>query len=160
MAIYIHCSHCNERLEEMCHNCPHCGITLPPGVLYALSSALGVTPPPSPGFSSSGLPTHMSPTLSALSTAAERQTPPAQHSALRPWLAATLSLICGLGQLYNGQLVKGVVLLICGIAAVVAWQFLLGKILAPLLWLYAISDAYLVARRTIPLAPQRRPVEH
>ena len=141
-------------------NCAHCGIALPPGVLYALSSALGVTPPLSPGFSGSGLPTHMSPTLSRLYTAEERQTPPAQHSALRPWLAATLSLVCGLGQFYNGQLIKGMVLLICGIAAVVAWQFLLGKILAPLLWLYAISDAYLVARRTIPLVPQRQPVEH
>ena len=137
-------------------HCAHCGIALPPGVLYALSSALGVTPPPSPGFSGSGLPTHMSPTLSTLSTAAERQTPPAQHSALRPWLAATLSLVCGLGQFYNGQLMKGMVLLICGIAAVVAWQFLLGKILAPLLWLYAISDAYLVARRTLPMGRQRQ----
>jgi len=160
MAIYIHCPHCNERLVEMHDNCAHCGLALPPGVLYALSSALGVTPPLSPGSPVSGLPTHMSPTLSTLSTAAERHTPPAQPSALRPWLAATLSLICGLGQFYNGQLMKGMVLLICGIAAVVAWQFLLGKILAPFLWLYAISDAYLVARRTIPLRPQRQPGEH
>ena len=159
MAIYIHCPHCNERLEAMHQNCTHCGTALPPGVLYALSSALGVTPPSSSGSSVSGLLPHMSPTLSALSTAEERQTPPAHHSALRPWLAATLSLICGLGQLYNGQLAKGIVLLICGVAAVLVWQFLLGKVLAPLLWLYAISDAYLVARRTIPRAPLRQPVE-
>jgi uncharacterized protein (DUF58 family) len=49
--------------------------------------------------------------------------------------------------------VKGVVLLICGLATVVTWQFLLGKIFALVLWLYAISDAYLVARRTLPLEP-------
>jgi TM2 domain-containing membrane protein YozV len=67
-----------------------------------------------------------------------------------------LSLICGLGQLYNGQIVKGVVLLICGTVAVVAWQFLLGKMLALILWLYAISDAYLVARRSLPLGSQRQ----
>jgi TM2 domain-containing membrane protein YozV len=66
-----------------------------------------------------------------------------------------LSLICGLGQLYNGQIVKGVVLLICGIVAVVTWQFLPGKMLALILWLYAISDAYLVARRALPMGPQR-----
>jgi len=162
MAIYIHCPQCNERLEAMHHNCAHCGIALPPGVLYALSSALGVTPLLSPSFSVSGLPTHISPTLSSstLYTTEERQTPPVQHSALRPWLAATLSLVCGLGQLYNGQLVKGMVLLICGIVAVVAWQFLLGKMVASFLWLYAISDAYLVARRTIPLRPRRQPGEH
>src|SRR5437868_595873 len=116
MAIYIHCPHCNERLEEMHDNCAHCGIALPPGVLYALSSALGVTPPLSPGPPLRGPPPHMSPTLSTPSPPAERPPPPDQHSALRPWLAATLSLICGLGQLYNGQRVKGMVLLICGIA--------------------------------------------
>jgi TM2 domain-containing membrane protein YozV len=67
-----------------------------------------------------------------------------------------LSLVCGLGQLYNGQIVKGVVLLICGIVAAVAWPFLLGKMLALILWLYAISDAYLVARRTLPIGSQRQ----
>jgi len=162
MAIYIHCPNCNEQLEEIHHNCAHCGIALPPGILYALSSALGVTPPLSPGFSASEIPPHVSSTssLSALYAVEEHHTPPTHHSALRPWLAATLSLICGLGQLYNGQLMKGLVLLICGIATVVAWQFLLGKILAPFLWLYAMSDAYLVARRTLLIAPQKPHVEH
>ena len=158
MAIYIHCPNCHERLTEMHHHCTHCGMALPPGVLYALASALGVTPPPSPGLRIGAIPPHVSPTpsVSAFSTAEERHTSPAHHSVLRPWLAATLSLICGLGQLYNGQIVKGVVLLICGIAAVVAWQFLLGKMLVLILWLYAISDAYLVARRTLPIGPQRQ----
>jgi len=142
----------------MHHHCTHCGMALPSGVLYALASALGVTPPPSPGLTVGALPPHVSPTssLSAFSIAEEHDTSPAHHSTLRPWLAATLSLICGLGQLYNGQIVKGVVLLICGIAAVLAWQFPLGKLLALLLWLYAISDAYLVARRTLPMGPQRQ----
>ena len=158
MAIYIHCPNCHERLTEMHHHCTHCGMALPPGVLYALAAALGVTPPLTPGLNVGAIPPHVSatPLLSALSTAEERHISPAQHSALRPWLAATLSLICGLGQLYNGQIVKGVVLLICGIAAVAAWQFLLGKMLVLFLWLYAISDAYLVARRTLPRGPQRQ----
>jgi TM2 domain-containing membrane protein YozV len=161
MAIYIHCPHCNEQLKEMGHNCMHCGSALPPGVLSALSSALGITPLVSPGFSVGGIPPHLSPTPSlAALYAAEGQTSPAHHSALRPWLAATLSLVCGLGQLYNGQIMKGMVLLLCGIATVVAWPFLLAKMLAPFLWLYALSDAYLVARRTVPITPQRPPIEH
>jgi TM2 domain-containing membrane protein YozV len=156
MAIYIHCPNCHERLTEMHHHCTHCGLALPPGVLSALASALGVTPPPAPGLTVGAIPTHVAPRPSSatLSTAEEHQTPPAHHSALRPWLAAALSLICGLGQLYNGQIVKGVVLLICGITAVAAWQFLLGKMLVLCLWLYAISDAYLVARRTLPMDPR------
>lgn len=145
----------------MHHHCTHCGVALPPGVLYALAAALGVTPPLTPGPTVGAIPPHVSPTpsLSALSSAEERHTSPAPHSALRPWLAAILSLICGLGQLYNGQIVKGVMLLIGGIAAVLAWQFLLGKILALMLWLYAIGDAYLVARRARPLESQRQHVK-
>jgi TM2 domain-containing membrane protein YozV len=156
MAIYIHCPNCHERLTEMHHHCTHCGLALPPGVLSALASALGVTPPPAPGLTVGAIPTHVSPRPTTLYTAEDHPTPPAHHSALRPWLAAALSLICGLGQLYNGQIVKGIVLLICGITAVAAWQFLLGKMLVLFLWLYAISDAYLVARRTLPMGPQRQ----
>jgi TM2 domain-containing membrane protein YozV len=158
MAIYIHCPHCHERLTEMHHHCTHCGSALPPGVLYALAAALGTPPATTPAFAAGAIPTHVSPasSLTALYTAEEHGTPPAHHSTLRPWLAAILSLICGLGQLYNGQIVKGVVLLGCGIVAVAAWPFFLGKILASCLWLYAISDAYLVARRTLPLRPQRQ----
>lgn len=158
MAIYIHCPHCHERLTEMHHHCTHCGTALPPGVLYALAAALGTAPPGAPAFAVGAPPAHVSsaPSFAALYAAEEHGTPPVHHSTLRPWLAAILSLICGLGQLYNGQIVKGVVLLICGIATVAAWQFLLAKILAPCLWLYAISDAYLVARRMLPLRPQRQ----
>src|SRR5437870_5308573 len=95
MAIYIHCPNCHERLTEMHHHCTHCGMALPPGVLYALASALGVTPPPAPDLTVGAIPPHVSPPSSmfALSTAEERHTAP-HHSALRPWLAATLSLIC------------------------------------------------------------------
>jgi TM2 domain-containing membrane protein YozV len=155
MAIHIYCPNCHERLTEMHHHCTHCGTALPPGVVSALAAALGVRPPPTPGLTVGAIPPHISPAppQSAPATAEEPRTSPAHYSTLRPWLAATLSLICGLGQLYNGQVVKGVVLLICGLAAVVTWQFLLGKIFALILWLYAISDAYLVARRTLPLEP-------
>ena len=152
MAIYIHCPHCHEQLKEMSHNCMHCGSALPPGVLAALSSALGLTPLPPPGSFAGQVPPHVSPpsSLSTPSAMRERQTTPAHHSTLRPWLAALLSVICGLGQLYNGQILKGIVLLLCGIATVVTWQFLPAKVLAPFLWLYAMSDAYLVAQRTTP----------
>lgn len=158
MAIYIHCPNCNERLAAMQHHCTHCGSALPPGVLAALAAALGVATLPSPGFSAGAIPPHVAPvsSLSALYTAEDHHTSVAHHSALRPWLAATLSLICGLGQCYNGQIMKGLVLLFCGLAAALAWHFLLGKALALCLWLYAMSDAYLVARRSLPLTSHRQ----
>ena len=141
----------------MGQDCAHCGVSLPPGVLYALSVALGITPLPAPGAAGQAtMPDSPTPTLSVPSMPQERQTTPTHHSTLRPWLAALLSVICGLGQLYNGQILKGMVLLLCGIATVVAWEFLPVKVLAPFIWLYAIADAYLVARRVIPRASQRR----
>jgi TM2 domain-containing membrane protein YozV len=76
--------------------------------------------------------------------------PPVQHSRLRPWLAATLSLICGLGQFYNGQVVKGIILMLLGTAALLSTPLPVGKIMVPLLWMYAIVDAYMVAQRTSP----------
>jgi TM2 domain-containing membrane protein YozV len=66
---------------------------------------------------------------------------------LRPWLAAALSLICGLGQLYNGQVVKGLVLMLLGAAAILCFPWLAGKIAISLLWGFAIVDAFRVARR-------------
>jgi TM2 domain-containing membrane protein YozV len=59
-----------------------------------------------------------------------------------------LSLVCGLGQIYNGQVVKGMLLMILGTTAVVSLPLLIGKILALMVWGYAIIDAFLVARRT------------
>lgn len=153
MAIYIHCPHCHKRLEVPGDHCTHCGFALPPGVALALSASLG-------GAGSAGIATAPSfPAANPLATlypAATQHTPPPHHSALRPWLAAALSLIWGLGQLYNGQLYKGVALLLGGSVALLAWPWLLGQIAAGLLWCYAISDAYLVARRTLPLRPGRQ----
>jgi TM2 domain-containing membrane protein YozV len=53
-----------------------------------------------------------------------------------------------LGQLYNGQVVKGMLLMILGTTAVVSLPLFIGKILALMVWGYAIIDAFLVARRT------------
>lgn len=150
MAIYIHCPHCHQRLQEMREDCAHCGTVLPPGVFYALAAALGASPPVPP-IPPGWVPRHITSATSVASPPPpDLPPPPVQHSPLRPWLAAALSLFCGLGQLYNGQVVKGIVLLVLGAAALLSLQLSLGKIMVPLLWMYAIVDAYMVARRTSP----------
>ena len=125
----------------MAEACPHCGEALPIAVLQALSSALGA-PSPQPFMNTSWAPTHV--------TGISPQTYVAESSALRPWLAAALSLICGLGQFYNGQVVKGLVLLggaAAIVAAIVALQSFPVIVIAPLWWVYGIVDAYMVGRR-------------
>lgn len=155
MAIYIHCPSCHVQLESMGQECSHCGASLPPGVVYALSVSLGLAPLPA---SSTAVGQLVSPasTVSAPARLQDRSPTPTHDSPLRPWLAALLSVVCGLGQCYNGQIRKGVVLLLCGVAAVMTWHFGPVKVFAPLLWLYALADAYLVARRGImPASPKR-----
>jgi TM2 domain-containing membrane protein YozV len=155
MAIHIHCPHCHERLEAMNTNCTHCNAALPPGVLYALSAALGDAPPPMQMPSMHTMPIHLQTTPPPAAAEALRQASPppapvlpAENSVLRPWLAAALSLVCGLGQLYNGQVAKGVILMMLATAAVLSFRLPIGQVMIPVLWLYAIVDAYLVARRT------------
>jgi TM2 domain-containing membrane protein YozV len=100
--------------------------------------------------SMSTLPIHLQMTPSAAEAprqAPPSPAPPAENSALRPWLAATLSLVCGLGQLYNGQVAKGGILMLLATAAVLGFRSPIGQVMLPLLWLYAIIDAYRVARR-------------
>jgi TM2 domain-containing membrane protein YozV len=60
-----------------------------------------------------------------------------------PGIAAVLSfLICGLGQIYNGQILKGLILVVCyGISWGLTFV-LVGWIFVPILWIYGIYDAY------------------
>lgn len=65
-----------------------------------------------------------------------------------PILAAVLSLILsGLGQIYNGQVLKGVVFIVVQLINAALTAVLIGWILMPIVGLWATIDAYLVAKR-------------
>jgi TM2 domain-containing membrane protein YozV len=156
MAIIVHCPYCHQPLQEMRQECAHCNRELPAGVVYALTAAFGTPhlPPPRPPIGRP--PAHLQEASPPVSVAGLEAPPPPRHSPLRPWLAAVLSLVCGLGQLYNGQVVKGMLLMILGTAAVVSLPLLIGKVLVLMVWGYAIIDAFLVARRTPELPSSRK----
>ncbi|ELZ89979.1 hypothetical protein [Haloferax sulfurifontis] len=60
-----------------------------------------------------------------------------------PFVAAVLSAIFpGLGQLYNRELERGLVFAVGFIVASVSVMVLIGFLLAPAVWLYAVYDAY------------------
>jgi TM2 domain-containing membrane protein YozV len=65
-----------------------------------------------------------------------------------PGLAAVLSFfVCGLGQIYNGQILKGLIFLV---AYAVSWMMMwivVGFITTPVLWIWGIVDAYRTAQR-------------
>ncbi|AKB75149.1 hypothetical protein MSLAZ_1888 [Methanosarcina lacustris Z-7289] len=64
-----------------------------------------------------------------------------------PGFAAVLSFfIPGLGQIYNGQIMKGIVFIILASVFGFLTVVLIGYILYPLFWVYNLYDAYNTAR--------------
>ena len=73
-----------------------------------------------------------------------------------PFVAAVLSaLFPGLGQIYNRELEKGLIVIVGSFLAMFSILVGVGLLLYPAVWLYAIYDAYTVADRQsrVPDAP-------
>ena len=65
-----------------------------------------------------------------------------------PGLAAVLSFFwCGLGQIYNGQIFKGVVMLVIYAISAFLIHIFIGLITTPILWIWGMVDAYRTAER-------------
>lgn len=65
-----------------------------------------------------------------------------------PGLAAILSaLVNGLGQIYNGEIGKGLIILIGQILNSLLLFILIGFITVPAVWIWSIYDAYKTAER-------------
>ena len=72
--------------------------------------------------------------------------PPAGEK--NPGLAAVLSfLIIGLGQIYNGQIGKGIGLIVGMVISAFLFVLLIGIPIYIILWLYSIYDAYNTAKK-------------
>src|SRR5215208_5881728 len=64
-----------------------------------------------------------------------------------PILAAILSLIvAGLGQIYNGQIGKGVIFIVIQLVNGALTGVLIGWILLPIVGIWAMIDAYMTAK--------------
>jgi len=65
-----------------------------------------------------------------------------------PGLAAVFSFFyMGLGQIYNGQLYKGIAFLIAYSISWLLMFLLIGLLTTPILWIYGIYDAYKSAEK-------------
>ncbi|MFC7175882.1 hypothetical protein [Halosegnis marinus] len=65
-----------------------------------------------------------------------------------PFVAALLSAVFpGLGQLYNRELEKGLLVIVASFLAGLSVLVFVGLLLFPLVWIYAVWDAYTVADR-------------
>jgi TM2 domain-containing membrane protein YozV len=65
-----------------------------------------------------------------------------------PGVAAVLSFFyCGLGQIYNGQILKGVLMFAAYSVSIILMYVLIGFITTPILWIWGMYDAYKTAER-------------
>ncbi|HKN01550.1 MAG TPA: zinc-ribbon domain-containing protein [Candidatus Binataceae bacterium] len=65
-----------------------------------------------------------------------------------PGLAAVLSFLwCGLGQIYNGQIGKGIVVMVVYAISAFMIHLLIGLLTTPVLWIWGMVDAYRTAER-------------
>jgi TM2 domain-containing membrane protein YozV len=68
--------------------------------------------------------------------------------AKNPGVAAVLSFFfTGLGQIYNGRLLKGLAFMAAGALNIALMFVLVGFVTGPLFWIYNIYDAYSDAER-------------
>ncbi|RKD76214.1 MULTISPECIES: DUF5683 domain-containing protein [Sinobaca] len=74
-----------------------------------------------------------------------------------PGLAAVLSfLIPGLGQIYNGQIFKGLIIIAIQAVNILLMAILIGYVTYFIFWVYAIYDAYRRADKDNKRAGARR----
>ena len=65
-----------------------------------------------------------------------------------PGVAAVLSFFyCGLGQIYNGQIFKGILMFVAYSISILLMYVIIGFITTPILWIWGIYDAYRKAER-------------
>ncbi len=65
-----------------------------------------------------------------------------------PGVAAVLSFFfCGLGQIYNGQILKGIIMLVCYAISALMMYVVIGFITTPILWIWGMYDAYRTAEK-------------
>lgn len=82
-------------------------------------------------------------------------TPPSTHPqiviinpAKSPGVAAVLSFFwCGLGQIYNGQIGKGILMMIFYLISCLLIFLFIGLLTTPILWIWGMVDAYSTANR-------------
>lgn len=75
-----------------------------------------------------------------------------------PRLAAFLSLLFpGMGQMYNGQMLKGMLFSLLQLVSISLIPLKIGLATTPIIWLYVIYDAYRVADMMMPEHGQQAP---
>jgi|SRR5271169_3262402 len=116
----MYCSKCGSQIGNA-RFCSRCGTPLGGIIVPAPGAAAGAGPVPQVVFI---------------------------RAAKSPGVAVVLSFfMAGLGQIYNGQIGKGVAFMIAYFCSLLLMWVLVGFIIAPILWIWSMVDAYKTAER-------------
>jgi TM2 domain-containing membrane protein YozV len=130
--IRMYCSGCGASVNDSQNFCPYCGRAA--GTNY--SAVATATPASAPAPATEVVQTTIRTTREVIVI----------ESPKSPGLAAVLSFFwAGLGQIYNGEIGKGVVLMILHAISWIMIMILVGLITTPILWIYGMIDAYKTA---------------
>jgi len=116
------CSGCGSNIDETQNFCPKCGRAS--GTSYSLGTSAAAAP------------------IAAVQQVIVIKT------AKSPGIAAVLSFFwAGLGQIYNGEIGKGIGLIIAHFISLLLMFVIIGFITTPILWIYGMVDAYQTAEK-------------
>ncbi len=120
------CSGCGRQMDAGEQFCPGCGLKnpAPQSTSMVASAGTGVAPAQIPA--------------QQIIVVAEKS----------PGLAAVLSFFwAGLGQIYNGEISKGIVMMVAYVVSCILMAAVIGFITTPILWIYGMVDAYKTAEK-------------
>ncbi len=120
------CSGCCRQMDAAQQFCPGCGLKnpAPQSTSMVASAGTGVAPAQIPA--------------QQIIVVAEKS----------PGLAAVLSFFwAGLGQIYNGEISKGIVMMVAYVVSCILMAAVIGFITTPILWIYGMVDAYKTAEK-------------
>jgi TM2 domain-containing membrane protein YozV/RNA polymerase subunit RPABC4/transcription elongation factor Spt4 len=133
-----YCANCGDQINKEAEICPECGVRQPNETETKYCANCGEQIDenaeicPKCGVRQPGATTSQQPV----------------YQQKNPGIAAVLSaLFVGLGQIYNGEILKGIILIIAYAVSYVLILILIGFITTPLLWIYGVYDAYNTAKK-------------
>lgn len=133
----INCSKCNKSFSKDFQHCPHCGIKAHQEAKFCQNCG-----------SSISLDANVCGQCGAVGGIVRDNIPGPHSSYKNENIAAVLSfLIVGLGQIYNGEVGKGILLFIAGSISAVLISILIGIPMFLIIWIYGIYDAHSEAKR-------------
>jgi TM2 domain-containing membrane protein YozV/RNA polymerase subunit RPABC4/transcription elongation factor Spt4 len=131
-----YCSNCGSQIDENAEICPECGAEQEhPKMKYCSNCGSQIDEN-----------AEICPECGVRQTVGGNQQQVYQHK--NPGISAVLSfLFVGLGQIYNGEIAKGLIFLFCGIICIFLMLIFIGYIFYLILWVFGIYDAYNTANK-------------